>query len=156
MGQCKINMDGGVAKTANRGAAAAVCRSADGVYLGASAVVIDGLTHPGSLEAIACREALALAADLHERTTMIASDCMEVIQGLQQENLGLFSSVLREINIDTMSRGGLSFRHEGQDSNKEAHSLARTATSLSPGRHVWLSNPPEGLNFPATIVTPRI
>ena len=118
---------------------------------GASAMVFEGLTHPGCLEAIACREALALAADLHVGSVMVASDCLEVITGLQQQNLGLFSSVLREIKTDASRRGGVFFRHEGRGSNGEAHSLARLATSLPPGRHVWFSNPPEGLNFPVTI-----
>jgi len=53
-----------VSKTENRGAAAAFCRDNDGTYLGASAVVFVGITDPATLEALACREALALAEDL--------------------------------------------------------------------------------------------
>jgi hypothetical protein len=34
MGYCKINVDGAVAKTANRGAVGAVCRAQNGMYLG--------------------------------------------------------------------------------------------------------------------------
>jgi hypothetical protein len=62
-GHFKVNMDGAVAKTSNRGAVGAVCRSHDGDYLGASAVAFEGITHPGCLKAMACREALALLAD---------------------------------------------------------------------------------------------
>jgi hypothetical protein len=52
-GITKINVDAAVAKSVAKGAVGVVCRSADGVFLGASAVVFDGITHPGSLEALA-------------------------------------------------------------------------------------------------------
>ena len=38
-GSCKVNVDGAVAKTANRRAVGAVCQSCDGTYMGASVVV---------------------------------------------------------------------------------------------------------------------
>jgi hypothetical protein len=63
-GFSKINVDAAVRKNQNCGAVAAVCRGDDGVYLGASAVVVQGISDPTTLEALACREALALAANL--------------------------------------------------------------------------------------------
>lgn len=42
----------------------ALCRDAAGNYVGASALVIQHISEPSSLEALACREGLALAADL--------------------------------------------------------------------------------------------
>jgi hypothetical protein len=50
-----------VRKHLNFGAVAVVCRSREGEYLGASALVVQGIADPGILEALACREALALA-----------------------------------------------------------------------------------------------
>ena len=82
---------------------------------------------------------------------MIATDCLEVVQGLQQQNLGVFSNVLREIYAGAQEHGGISFLHEGRGSNMEAHRLARSATSMPRGRYVWFSNPPEGLGFPVTL-----
>ena len=67
-----------------------ICRAHDGMYLGASVVVFDGVTHPGCLEALACREALALAMDLHVGEVVVATDCLEVVKGLQGDNLGVF------------------------------------------------------------------
>ena len=61
-GYLKINVDGGIAKKANKGGYAAVCRTANGEYNGASAVAVEGLTNPGILEALACREALSFGA----------------------------------------------------------------------------------------------
>ncbi|PNT63592.1 hypothetical protein BRADI_4g17895v3 [Brachypodium distachyon] len=60
----KINVDAAVAKQSSSGAIAAVCRDAGGRFLGASALVIAGIADPGTLEALACREALSLAEDL--------------------------------------------------------------------------------------------
>jgi hypothetical protein len=46
------------------------------VFLGASAQVIHGMSDPDTLEAIACREALALARDLALNHIHVASDCL--------------------------------------------------------------------------------
>ena len=43
---------------------AAVARHVVGKFLGASAVVMKGLLEPNTVEAIACKEGLALASDL--------------------------------------------------------------------------------------------
>jgi hypothetical protein len=61
-GSAKINCDAAVSRSGDRGVATAIC--IDGLYLGASAIVIVGIYDPPSLEALACREALALAEDL--------------------------------------------------------------------------------------------
>jgi hypothetical protein len=77
---CRLMQDqlqGAVAKTLGHGAVGVVCRSSEGDYLGASAVVFIGVTDPGCLEALACRESLALSVDLNIGPIMVASDCME-------------------------------------------------------------------------------
>ena len=51
-----------------------VCRNEDGNFLGASAVVFDGIIVPETLEALACDEALALAEDLHANKLQITSE----------------------------------------------------------------------------------
>ena len=97
---------------------------------------------------MACREAIALMEDLQVGTTSIVSDCLEVVHGLKDGSMGLFSHVLREVADTARLRGGITFGHEGRRSNYEAHNLARMATTLPAGRHVWLGYRPEGLNFP--------
>jgi hypothetical protein len=98
------------------------------------------------LEALACREALALVADLNLGDITVASDCLEVVKGLHDQYLGLSSHILVEIKDTARARGGVCFRHEGRKMNTEAHNLGRFASSLPQGRHVWL-NHVEGLNF---------
>jgi hypothetical protein len=90
---------------------------------------------------------------LHIGRVMVASDCLEVVQGLQHKNLGQFSHILQEIKSTARARGGVSFRRERRELNTEAHRLARVGTSLPAGRHVWLGSMPEGLNFPVNITT---
>ena len=58
--------------------AVAICRDNNGVFLGSSALVIDGIWDPTTLEAIACRETIALAEDLHIQQMVVASDCKQV------------------------------------------------------------------------------
>ncbi|KQJ93913.2 hypothetical protein BRADI_3g07435v3, partial [Brachypodium distachyon] len=73
----KINVDAAVAKQVCAGAITAVCRDMDGRFLGASAQVIAGINDPGTLETLACREALSLAEDLQLAHLRVASDCLE-------------------------------------------------------------------------------
>jgi hypothetical protein len=106
------------------------------VFLGASAVVFDGVTSPGSLEALACREGLALADDLGVGSLHLATDCLNVVQGLRDEDMGEYNSILLEIRSTTSLRGGTTFGHERREFNEEAHRLAMFASSLPAGRYV--------------------
>ncbi|KAE8794639.1 putative LRR receptor-like serine/threonine-protein kinase [Hordeum vulgare] len=81
----KINADGGFSKIGDRGASAAVCRNKEGLYLGASAIIYEGLQDPSVLEAHACLEALALAKDLKTQSVCIAYDCSEVVSNIEKE-----------------------------------------------------------------------
>jgi hypothetical protein len=71
----KFNADGAVASNGRRGVAEAICRDANGVYQGASAIVFSGITGPITLEALACREARSLVEDLGVHKLCVASDC---------------------------------------------------------------------------------
>ena len=46
------------------GSTAAVARDDDGMFLGASVVVMAGITDPEQLEALACRKSMSLPSDL--------------------------------------------------------------------------------------------
>jgi hypothetical protein len=60
-GCVKMNVDAALQKSSLGGAVAMVCRRADGSFLGASSLTVEGISEPSVLEAMACREALALA-----------------------------------------------------------------------------------------------
>ena len=150
-GFAKINVDAEVRKQNNAGAVAAVCRMDDGTFLGASAVSITGSSEPTILEALASREALAMAADLQLEQFRVASDCLEVIKSIDGEYLGRFSSVLHEIKVRRRDFTSVEFKHEQRESNKEAHSLARSLAYLDRGRHVWLIDSPDHSCIPMNL-----
>ena len=126
-----------------KGVAAAICRDGAGVFLGASIVVMAGLTDPTTLEALACSEALALAEDLHLRNLTIASDSYQVVRDIKNEAFPSYVAILREIKHTSLNFDSVSFCFEFRESNFEAHSLAKGASTLSVGRHVWLGITPD-------------
>jgi hypothetical protein len=92
--QNKINVDAAVSKTGGKGASAALCRNSSGVYVGASAMVYEGISDPTTLEARACREALALSEDLALTRIHVASDCSSVVSDIQGGSLGKIGSII--------------------------------------------------------------
>lgn len=57
----------------------AFCRNASRAYVDASAVVVKDIEDPSCLEALACREGIALAEYLNLKKVEIASDCLVVL-----------------------------------------------------------------------------
>jgi hypothetical protein len=87
----KINVDAGLPKTRAAGVVAAVARSEARVFLGASAVIFDGVFESETLEAMVVREGLSLAQDLNLTSIKMASDCLVVVSSLKDLNLGKYS-----------------------------------------------------------------
>jgi hypothetical protein len=73
-GQAKVNIDAALARSGTGGALAAVCRDANGLFLGASALTMVGGLSLTTLEAMSCPEGLSLAQDLGLPRICIASD----------------------------------------------------------------------------------
>ena len=151
-GSVKLNTDGAFSCSGSRSAAAAICRDGDGNFIGGSALVIDGLNDPEIVEALACREALNLAADLGLANLHIASDCKEVFDDLRGDSLGRFGPIIREIAGRATGFDSCSFHHELRSSNFEAHNLAKFSSSLGVGRHVWLGTPYDVISVPMNIL----
>lgn len=106
---------------------AAVARDSNGNVLGASALTIAGATEPEMLEAVACREGLALASVLYLQRIRLASDCNNVVRSFREDFL-TFEVV-----------------HENRSTNVDAHRLARSSVYASLGRHVWFTDTSAGL-----------
>ena len=138
-GHCIILVDASV-RARNGGSAVAVCRDEAGYYLGASALVIEGVTDPTSLQALACREALCLAEDLNIRSFVTASDCKQVVADIDQSARGRYGAIISEIKLKAATFQCI-FTFEGRATNYEAHSLARFSLRRGPGRHLWLGQP---------------
>lgn len=52
----KVNVDAAISKNMGRASVVAIARDQTDNFLGASSVVLDGITNPESVETIACRE----------------------------------------------------------------------------------------------------
>jgi hypothetical protein len=94
---------------------------------------------------------MALAEDLYERKVMVATDCLSVVNNMDQAYDGPYTMVINEVKAMAQTLSEVTFRHENQASNSEAHNLARLAVSFSVGRQVWLVDPPDGLCIPYNI-----
>ena len=104
--------------------------------------MIQNITKPETLEAMACVEALALAEDCGIKKMTVASDCLNVIKNIKEKTRCPYMMILQDINARAKSFDYVRFAHEGRESNREAHYLAKHACTLDPGRHVWLGSPP--------------
>jgi ribonuclease HI len=127
----KINLDAAVSKTEKKGAMGVVCRDSDGVFVGASAVVVDGISNPRTLEAMACQEVMALAADPHLQKFVVASDCSTVVNNFQEDYIGSYSMITDEIKGWMKDFTSVVFKHENRASNSEAHRVARSSVSVN-------------------------
>ena len=66
-------------------------------------MVIVGVTDPTTLEAIACREGLVLVDDLLLGNLIIATDCKQVVDDINNGNQGSYGSVITEIKMRSLS-----------------------------------------------------
>lgn len=82
-GTMKINVDGVVGRHGDRGVVVAICRDHLGNYLGSSSITFMGVTDVSTLEALACREVLALAIDLNITRVIVSSDSAMVVKGIE-------------------------------------------------------------------------
>lgn len=150
-GSPKINVDASVGRHNDRGCCAAICRDGEGRYMGASATCFQGLVDPEILEAHACSEVLAQAADLYIQKVRIATDCKATVSHLKDSYLGTVSMIIRDIKEKQRSFQSAEIVHEGRDSNGDTHNLAKVAVSLDYGRHVWLNTTPNFFYVPNTL-----
>jgi hypothetical protein len=132
----KINVDVVVSKASSKGVAAAICRDHTGLYLGASALVILGVTDPAILESIACREALYLVVDLGLSRLYAASECKQVVEDIADGSLGTYRSIIKQIKIRSYQFEEYKFVFKGKASNFEAYNLARHVLNLEGGRYL--------------------
>jgi predicted transposase YbfD/YdcC len=114
--------------------------------------VFQGRNEPETLEAMACREALALASDLVITKLVITSDCLNVVKSFKEGTRGCYAHVILEIKARSREFESVVLVHENRKNNKEAHTLARSSLYNEVGRHVWLVAPPEGVCIPHNIM----
>lgn len=132
----KINGDAVVSKNTSSRAVVVVARDINGTHLGASTLLFEGLDDPETLEALACREALALASDLSLRKMILARDCVTVMKNLRSKGKGPCGHIEMKIEERAKSIEEVCFAHENTASNTKSHNLTRYVLSLPAGRHL--------------------
>ena len=60
-------------------------------------LVLKYISSPQILEALAIREAMALAEDLYQRRIHVVSDCKQVVEDLNEENASAHGAIVHEI-----------------------------------------------------------
>ena len=80
-GVVKINIDAALFKNTSTASAAAIARDEDGRFMGASALVLQGIVDPEVMESIACR--MALPSSLRADNFRLASECLNVVKSIQ-------------------------------------------------------------------------
>ncbi|XBH73176.1 hypothetical protein VPH35_100320 [Triticum aestivum] len=151
-GCVKINVDGGLSRSGERGAVSAVCRDGMSKFMGASAVVVDGLVDSETLQAVGCSEALSLAFDLNISSVQVATDCLQVVRNIREQNPCKYSTIIHEFNAKKNKFQIVELGHEMRVYNMEAHALVKASTSLESGRHLWLTSPPPIICIPVDIL----
>lgn len=88
-------MDRAFCRNGGRAALVALCRTKQGVYAGASAIVVQNISDPDTIEALACREGLALAEYLSLTRLVNASDCQVGVNDIEQSSIGVYGAIIR-------------------------------------------------------------
>lgn len=145
LGITKVNVDAGLSKNSGICSAAAVAKDGEGRYLGASALVLEGGFDAETVEALACREGLALAADLMLQKIRLATDCIAVVKSVAGGGMGSYGHIVQELKARQQDFTSVEFVHEHWDSNGDAHTIARSSLYKSLGRHTWFLTPPVGV-----------
>ena len=103
----------------------------------ASALVLKGYNDTEVVEAMACREGLALASGLGLHSFRVASNCANAVRSFTSKGHSRYGPIVQEINDRRQSSTSAEFFLEGRRSNDDAHLVARSSVILSIGRHVW-------------------
>ena len=77
-----INVNAAISNNSSKASASAVARDFSAMFVGASVVVTEGISDPKIMEAVACRESLALASDLLLQKIRVACDNITVVRNI--------------------------------------------------------------------------
>jgi len=117
----KINVDAALAKNSTKVFAGAVAQDINGKFLGASTVILEGRMELDTVEAIMCKEGLALASNLVLRDFRLVCDNARVIRSIQEGSMASYGHVVQEIRARSHEFSFVDFVHEGRQSNVDAH-----------------------------------
>jgi hypothetical protein len=128
--QFKVNTYAAVAWISCNGIVGVICRDNHGNFTAASALTIPNINDPETLQAMACVEALALAEDCGIKNLIVTSDCLNVIKNIKETTRCPYMMMLLDLKVRSKCFDYVRLAHEGRESYREAHCLAKHACTL--------------------------
>ncbi|XP_066347900.1 uncharacterized protein [Miscanthus floridulus] len=129
----KINVDATLSNNSCIATVAAIARDEVGIFLGASAIVMEGVSDLETAEALACREGLALSSDLMLQKVRIAANCTNIVKNMHGPGMTPYGHIIREIKSCMASFALVEVVYESRNSNGDAHRLAKSSIYESVG-----------------------
>ena len=141
-GFVKLNVDAAFSVDQGRGATGAVIRDDQGRFISASACAISYVEDAPTAEARSIRNGLILASNSGCNNIIVNSDCMEVIQTMQDDgnSTGVAAAIYEECSFLARNFSSISFVLCPRERNKVAHLLASQAEG--PLTTSWYVDPP--------------
>ena len=129
----KINVDVALSKNSCIAMVVAIARDEAGIFLGASAIMMEGVSDLETAEALACREGLALVSDLMLWKVKIATECANIVKNMCGLGMSPYGHIIREIKAGMASFVSVDLIYERRNSNVDANRLAKSLTYESVG-----------------------
>uniref|UniRef100_A0A453ST20 RNase H type-1 domain-containing protein n=3 Tax=Aegilops tauschii subsp. strangulata TaxID=200361 RepID=A0A453ST20_AEGTS len=83
----------------------------------------------------------------------MASDYQVVIKDIDQGTSAPYGAIIQEVIARKLSMTSCHLMYESRNCNFEAHHLAKHASSLDVGRHIWLGMPYDPVNISVNIIS---
>jgi hypothetical protein len=106
---------------------------------------MEGSLEPETVEAISCKEGLAIASDLLLQNFRVACNNAGVVASIHEGRMSSYGHIVEEIRARSNDFSFVEFVHERRRSNADAHNLARSCIYAQLGRHLWFVSPPVGV-----------
>lgn len=132
VGKVMVNVDAGFDENGGCGSVGSVIRDCSGGFLAAAHSFVLHLVDAQMAEAYALKEGLMLAQRIGCNKLIIQSDCMEVVQIMQDRGFSANSAapIYDECNIMWSGFQEISIEHCSREANQVAHSLAQRARMI--------------------------
>jgi len=142
-GKLLINVDASFRPENGSGSTGAVIRYSSGSFIAASRSYFEHVVDAPSAEVMAVKDGLLLAQHIGCNGIIIQSDCLEVVETMQQGGFlaAAGAPIYDECNHLWQEFQSISIEHCDRESNQVAHVLAREAISLKLSC-IWVDEPP--------------
>jgi ribonuclease HI len=141
----KLNVDASFDPISGLGGTGAIIRDSHGSFIAGCNRSLPHIADAPTAEAMALRDGLLLAGQIGCNKLIVESDCMEVVQTMQEGGFsrGAAAAIFEECGFLCRSFASVIFCHCAREANEAAHTLAARAEGLD--SLVWHEDPPDFL-----------